>query len=140
MRRVSPFFNLCIALSIVFSCQSASSEEKISDSAFIITNVNIINVNDGSITQGHVVIDSTKIQDILDLNASVAKEYGTIIDGTDKYLLPGLAEMHAHIPSLSWEDPKIAETLFLYLSNGITTIRGMLGHPYHLELRAKAAN
>jgi len=140
MRRVSPFFNLCIALSIVFSCQSASSEEKISDSAFIITNVNIINVNDGSITQGHVVIDSTKIQDILDLNASVAKEYGTIIDGTDKYLLPGLAEMHAHIPSLSWEDPKIAETLFLYLSNGITTIRGMLGHPYHLELREKAAN
>lgn len=140
MRRVSPFFYLYIGLSIVFSCQSASSVEKISDSAFIITNVNIIDVNDGSITQGHVVIDSTQILNILDIATSLDTANGTIIDGTDKYLMPGLAEMHAHIPSLSWEDPKIEETLFLYLSNGITTIRGMLGHPYHLELREKAAN
>ena len=33
----------------------------------------------------------------------------------------------------------LEETLFLYLSNGITIIRGMLGQPYHLELREKAA-
>lgn len=29
------------------------------------------------------------------------------------------------------------EVLFLFAANGITTIRGMLGHPRHLELRAK---
>ncbi|MGM0546170.1 MAG: amidohydrolase family protein, partial [Bacteroidota bacterium] len=32
----------------------------------------------------------------------------------------------------------IQDVLFLYLANGITTIRGMLGDPLHLELREKA--
>ena len=55
-------------------------------------------------------------------------------------MLPGLAEMHAHIPDKSWDDPLVQETLFLYLSNGITTIRGMLGNEVHLPLREKASN
>ena len=46
--------------------------------------------------------------------------------------------MHAHIPSPPTSEERIKETLFLYLSNGITTIRGMLGHPRHLELREEA--
>jgi imidazolonepropionase-like amidohydrolase len=33
------------------------------------------------------------------------------------------------------EDEAVRETLFLYLANGITTIRGMLGDPYHLTLK-----
>lgn len=124
----------------LFSCQPANSGEKISDRAFVFSNVNIIDVTNGRISQGHVIVDSTKIQEILDIEEKFEIGNATLIDGTDKYLMPGLAEMHAHIPSLPWNDPKIAETLFLYLSNGITTIRGMLGHPYHLELREKAAN
>ncbi len=58
----------------------------------------------------------------------------TIIDGKGKFLIPGLTEMHAHIPGNQDMD-LLEETLFLYLSNGITTIRGMLGQPYHLELK-----
>jgi imidazolonepropionase-like amidohydrolase len=33
----------------------------------------------------------------------------------------------------------VERTLFMYLAGGITTVRGMLGHPRHLELRARAA-
>jgi imidazolonepropionase-like amidohydrolase len=58
------------------------------------------------------------------------------IDGSGRYLLPGLAEIHAHVPP--GQDPPrelVEEYLFLYLANGITTIRGMLGAPYQLELR-----
>lgn len=58
----------------------------------------------------------------------------TVIDGKGKYLIPGLTEMHAHIP-VNQDMDLLEETLFLYLSNGITTIRGMLGQPYHLELK-----
>lgn len=59
------------------------------------------------------------------------------IDAQGGYLLPGLAEMHAHIPQ---NNRALAEeTLFLYLSQGITTIRGMLGHPDHLQLRQEVA-
>ena len=67
-----------------------------------------------------------------------ADEYTTTIDGSGKYIIPGLAEMHAHIPPPATDAKRIEETLFLYLSNGITTIRGMLGDPLHLELREKA--
>jgi imidazolonepropionase-like amidohydrolase len=58
-----------------------------------------------------------------------------IIDGKGKYLIPGLAEMHAHVPPIDDLEP-MKEVLFLFAANGITTIRGMLGHPKHLELRS----
>jgi imidazolonepropionase-like amidohydrolase len=62
------------------------------------------------------------------------------IDGTGHTLLPGLAEIHAHVPP-GQNPPRelVEETLFLYVANGITTIRGMLGAPYQLELRDEIA-
>ena len=61
------------------------------------------------------------------------------IDGRGKFLIPGLAEMHAHIPGGQMADSVVERTLFLFVSQGITTIRGMLGDPKHLELRARAS-
>ncbi len=59
-----------------------------------------------------------------------------VIDAKGKYLIPGLAEMHAHVPPVDDLEP-MKEVLLLFAANGITTIRGMLGHPRHLELRSK---
>ncbi|HEY5611767.1 MAG TPA: amidohydrolase family protein, partial [Thermoanaerobaculia bacterium] len=53
-------------------------------------------------------------------------------------VVPGLAEMHGHIPPPTSPPQTIESTLFLYLANGITTVRGMLGHDGQLELRRKA--
>lgn len=65
----------------------------------------------------------------------------TRIDARGRWLLPGLAEMHAHVPPVQdpssdrWPDREALEDiLFLYVANGITTIRGMLGADYQLEL------
>src|SRR5690625_345707 len=66
-------------------------------------------------------------------------EGATLIDGTGRYLIPGLAEMHAHIPSSREGVEAMERVLFLYAANGATAARGMLGHPAHLELRARAA-
>ncbi len=58
-----------------------------------------------------------------------------VIDGAGRYLMPGLAEMHAHVPP--GDDPprrEIEDILFLYIANGITTIRGMLGSSYQIPL------
>jgi imidazolonepropionase-like amidohydrolase len=69
-------------------------------------------------------------------------QYGknaTIIDGKGKFLMPGLAEMHAHVPPIDDLQP-MKEVLTLFTANGITTIRGMLGHPKHLELRTMIRN
>lgn len=64
----------------------------------------------------------------------------TRVEGRGKFLIPGLAEMHAHIPGGQASDSAVERTLFLYVAGGLTTIRGMLGHPRHLELRARAAS
>jgi hypothetical protein len=40
--------------------------------------------------------------------------------------------MHAHLPPVDDIEP-MKEVLTLFLCNGVTTIRGMLGHPRHLE-------
>ncbi|HEX2202327.1 MAG TPA: amidohydrolase family protein [Longimicrobium sp.] len=61
------------------------------------------------------------------------------VDGRGKYLMPGLAEMHGHIPPPSASAAYTEATLFLYLASGITTVRGMLGAPNQLALRERAA-
>ncbi|HLK97427.1 MAG TPA: hypothetical protein VK364_06635, partial [Hymenobacter sp.] len=54
-----------------------------------------------------------------------------VVDAKGKYLIPGWAEMHAHVPP-NEDIESMKDVLTLYLVNGITTIRGMLGHPKHL--------
>ena len=63
----------------------------------------------------------------------------TRIDGRGKFLMPGMAEMHAHIPGGNAPDAFMHRVLALFVANGITTIRGMLGDPRHLPLRAAVA-
>lgn len=62
------------------------------------------------------------------------------IDGRGRFLIPGLAEMHGHIPApnpnnanAQWPE----DVLFLYVAAGATTVRGMQGHPSHLALRTR---
>ena len=57
-----------------------------------------------------------------------------IINAKGKFLMPGLAEMHAHVPPIEDMNP-MKKVLTLFAFNGVTTIRGMLGHPKHLELK-----
>jgi imidazolonepropionase-like amidohydrolase len=61
-----------------------------------------------------------------------------VVDGRGRFLMPGLAEMHAHIPGPQAGQEAIDRTLFLYLAAGVTTLRGMAGNPGHLQLREQA--
>ena len=62
-----------------------------------------------------------------------------VIKGDGKYLMPGLAEMHAHVPSGADSRAYRDDVLFLYVANGVTFARGMLGDPEHLTLRSDLA-
>ncbi|WP_273275151.1 amidohydrolase family protein [Maribacter polysiphoniae] len=104
----------------------------------IIIDVNILDVTTGEIQEHKdVVIDSGRIKSISEHQMN-PKPYETMVNGKDQYLMPGLSEMHAHVPHPSENNEQIEDVLFLYLANGITTIRGMLGHPTHLVLRNNA--
>lgn len=58
----------------------------------------------------------------------------TTIDARGKFLMPGLAEFHAHVPSGN-QAMHAHRALTLYVLAGVTTARGMLGAPMHLALR-----
>ena len=60
------------------------------------------------------------------------------IEGRGKYLMPGLTEMHAHIPDEKVSRQFMENVLFLFLANGVTTLRGVLGVPGQLALRDRA--
>lgn len=60
------------------------------------------------------------------------------VDGRGRFLMPGLAEMHGHVPPPSAPAEYTDDVLFLYVANGITTVRGMLGAPGQLALRERA--
>ena len=96
-------------------------------------NVNVVPMTDERvITSQTVIVEDGVVTQIGPVDSVLLPEGIQIVDGTDRYLMPGLAEMHAHVPGDAQE---IDRVLTLFAANGVTTIRGMLGRPSHLALR-----
>jgi hypothetical protein len=105
----------------------------------VISDVRIVDVRNGTVSGPiNILVSEGRIVEISRDNNLLNRPGVTVIDGEGNYASPGLSEMHAHIPSPNQGSEYTMDVLFLYLSNGITNIRGMLGHPNHLELRTKA--
>lgn len=105
--------------------------------AFI--NVNVVPMAaDVVMGQQTVVVRNGTIAAIGPVDDVPIPEDATVVDGTDRFLMPGLAEMHAHVPEA--DSPELDRYFSLYVANGVTTIRGMLGRPSHIGLRGRLAN
>jgi len=103
-------------------------------------NVNVIPMDKETVLKEQtVIIRDGRIESISPAGKAKVPEGATRIDGSGKFLMPALAEMHAHIPGGQQPDAAVERTLFLYVANGIGTIRGMLGDPRHLRYRERAA-
>lgn len=100
------------------ACQSQEANHDL-----IIQNVNIIDVETGEILPDrNVGIDGNKISGIY--RKSVVPGEGTaVVDGSGKYLIPGLWDMHTHY---FWN---YTSSNPLLIANGITGIREMWGNP-----------
>jgi imidazolonepropionase-like amidohydrolase len=104
------------------------------------TNVNVVPMDRERVLERQTVLVRDGRIEQVGPAASVRVPAGaTRVDGEGKYLMPGLAEMHAHIPGPQTAPELIENILFLYIANGVTTIRGMLGAPNQLELRERTA-
>lgn len=133
---------LVIGLWVTTGCNPPSPEDASSDTppGYVFRDIQVVDVVGGTVAEAQDVwVQGETIRQIgkaLKVSSNTQE-----IDGAGKYLMPGLAEMHAHIPVPKGPKDSLApETLFLYLANGITTIRGMLGDPFHLQLREQVQN
>ena len=111
------------------------SSQPLAANPLLFADVNVVDVASKEIRENvDVLVEDGRIQRIA-RDISPPND-GNVVRGGG-YLIPGLAEMHAHIPPVS--SPHLERYLTLYLSQGITVIRGMLGEPGHLRLREQAA-
>lgn len=102
----------------------------------VFVNVNVVPMTDEFVIGDQtVVVTNGKIVAIGGVDTVPVPEGAVVIDGTDRFLMPGLAEMHAHVTS----DDGFDRLATLFVANGVTTIRGMLGRASHLELRDQLA-
>ena len=85
-----------------------------------------------------VVVTGDRITAVGPAKTTRVPEGATRIDGQGKFLMPGLAEMHGHIPPPTAPRELVDNVLFLYVAAGVTTVRGMQGAPGQLDLREAA--
>jgi imidazolonepropionase-like amidohydrolase len=116
---MKPFRTYCFFLFIVvlqFSIPARSQQ--------LIYDVTIVDVETGKlIRDAAVYIDKGKIQDIGN-SLQLQKKYrkATTINGTGKYLIPGLWDMHIHLEGTALVEDNEA-LLPIFLAYGITTVR-----------------
>ncbi|WP_340104229.1 amidohydrolase family protein [Rhodohalobacter sp. 8-1] len=131
-------FRFLLFIIATVSCFSVQLSPSVAQS-LVIRDASILTmVNDDIQDNQTVIIEEGIIQWLGNADDAEIPENAIVVEES-YYVIPGLSEMHAHIPQPGQGEQVMKDALMLYLSQGITTIRGMLGHPAHLELREKAA-
>lgn len=123
-------------LSAALPTSSSGQQPASAVTAFV--DVNVVPIDQDRVLANQTVLVTGDRITALGPSASVRVPAGAVrIDGRGKYLMPGLAEMHAHV--IGGNNPNHEalnrDIMFLYAANGITSIRAMLGAPNQIPLR-----
>lgn len=102
--------------------------------------VNVIPMNSERVLENQtVVVRDGRIEAVGPADETDIPAEALRVEGNGGYLMPGLTEMHGHVPGPD-DREYLSNILFLYISNGVTTVRNMAGDPYHVELRGEIRN
>jgi len=104
-------------------------------------NVNVIPMDQERVLKEQtVVVRDGRIAEIGAVNRVKVPSGAFVVDGRDKFLIPGLFDMHTHLFSDGkFPDSLAGDELKIMLANGVTTIRLMIGTPELLKMRARVA-
>lgn len=98
--------------------------------SYLIKNVNIIPMNTDTVLANKMVyIKDGVIEQIAE---SIDANDVEVLDAENKYLTPGLIDMHVHV----WDRYELG----LYLANGVTAVRNLWGIPMHLRIKEAVDN
>ena len=90
--------------SILFFLSAMAVHAAVADTTVFI-NVNVIPMTSEAVVGAQtVIVKDGIIETIGDVEAVPVPEEAIVVDGTDRYLMPGLAEMHAHVPAAGSAD------------------------------------
>jgi imidazolonepropionase-like amidohydrolase len=133
--RYWPFAAFVFSLAFVGAC---GGPETLVSGDLAIVDVTVIPMDSERALEGQVVVvEAGRITAIGSADDIGPEEGVEVIDGDGLYVIPGLTEMHGHLPPPRLSDIDIKNLLFLYLANGVTTVRGMQGDDSQFALRAQ---
>jgi Amidohydrolase family len=116
-----------------FSCTKAQRAD------LAIQNVTIIDATGVSAKPGMtVLIAKNRILSIGRTQRTKLAKDVRIVDGSGKYLIPGLWDMHIH--PFEGKDIRWKEFMALFITNGITNVRVMLGDPKFHQWREEISS
>ncbi len=137
-------FGSTAAVCVVAACNPGAAQsggdgapfDQLTSGAVAFENVRVLPMDEERVLDDHtVVVQGDSIAWMGPTDDARLPEGVRLIDGRGRTLMPGLAEMHAHVPGDNTPRQLMDDVLFLYVANGITTIRGMLGAPGQLQIR-----
>lgn len=140
MRGPLVVFALMLLVAAAFvAARGTAPDAKQSDGTIAFVGVNVVPMDrEHVLADQTVVVRAGRIVSVAPATAARIPAGARRIDGAGRWLMPGLAEMHGHVPGP--EDPAYRDDmLFLYLANGVTTVRNMAGNASHLALRDRIA-
>jgi Amidohydrolase family len=97
------------------------------NSNIVINNVNVMSPDGKFFIAGQSILIENGTIVAIDSMPKTSTQ-ATVINGEGKYLIPGLIDSHVHL----FKSPN---DLLLYVANGVTQIREMIGESEHLEWR-----
>lgn len=117
-----------LAALVLAACSSGRAPSAASSAgspALAITNVTVVDVAGGPSRPGQtVVVSGNRIARVGPAAGTRVPRGARVVDGTGKYVIPGLWDMHSHITMFG------ATGLNLYLAHGVTGIRDMGGERF----------
>lgn len=118
-KRTSDIYHMLQSF-LVFACLLAACTSYAQD--IIIKDVNIIPMTSNTVLKNKsVLISQGKIKRIGDYKQMSHAASVTVVDGSNKFLMPGLADMHVHLPVAEAVDTM----LLMQAAAGVTHIRVM---------------
>jgi imidazolonepropionase-like amidohydrolase len=100
-----------------------------------IVNVDVLPMDRDRVLRGQTVVVENGV--ITRIAPGDAPPSARRVDGTGKFLIPGLMDLHVHLSYNS--EPEQRQLLQLFLAHGVTTVMNLRGTPQVLELRQAIA-
>jgi imidazolonepropionase-like amidohydrolase len=130
-----------LILSLLISPNCFSQKQTTNQKQFVIKNVNVITMTSSNpiLENATVVISNNLIQSI---NGTIPQN-ATIINGKRKWLIPGLIDMHVHLPTdfnfgkkFPTQVPDLVfntqDIMTPYMANGVTTLLDLNSNTNHI--------
>jgi imidazolonepropionase-like amidohydrolase len=127
--RVQLLGSACALIAAVPGCCSGDIQEGEDYIVTAFVDVNIVPMDGDGILEHHtVIVRDGVISAMGPVSSTTIPDGACVIDGSGKFLMPGLADMHVHISN--------QDEFLLFLANGVTTVRDMFGNTDRLAWRA----